>query len=148
MGFGETDRESSGCLEPITNPSIDQLIHETELTDWTKAPRMEQLVTSVMETSLFRSRPIYKPLLSSVFDVLARKRLFRGIRILSNAKVVITDRLHGHILSLLLGIPHVLLDNRIGKNRAFYETWTRDSAITRWANSPAEAWAVAETLGT
>ena len=58
---------------------------------------------------------------------------------LAAGHTVITDRLHGHILSLLLGIPHVVLDNSYGKVRAFYETWTRDAPIVRWAETAADA---------
>jgi len=77
------------------------------------------------------------------FDEASRYRLARGIRLLGRGRVVVTDRLHGHILSLLLGIPHVLLDNSYGKNRAFYETWTAASPLVRWASTPREAIAIA-----
>ena len=52
---------------------------------------------------------------SSFFDLLARRRFERGVRILGRGKVVITDRLHGHILSTLLGKHQVLLDNSYKK---------------------------------
>jgi pyruvyl transferase EpsO len=58
---------------------------------------------------------------------------------LGAAACVVTDRLHGHILSVLLGIPHVVLDNSYGKVRSFYETWTAQSDLVDWADSPAEA---------
>ena len=35
-----------------------------------------------------------------------------GFMYLSRGRVVATDRLHGHILSTLMDIPHVLIDNR------------------------------------
>ncbi|MBN1268361.1 MAG: polysaccharide pyruvyl transferase family protein [Kiritimatiellae bacterium] len=58
-------------------------------------------------------------------------RLFRtreefieeGVRLLSGYDLIITNRLHGHILALLLGLPSILLDNTYGKNRNFHETW-------------------------
>ncbi len=73
------------------------------------------------------------------YNALARRRLAYGCRMLTRARTVITDRLHGHILSLLLGIPHVLLDNNYGKVRSFYETWTKGSELVFWADSPDEA---------
>jgi pyruvyl transferase EpsO len=85
--------------------------------------------------------------LISTYDVLAQERLHRGCRILSRGRVVITDRLHGHILCLLLRIPHIVLDNSYGKVRSFYETWTLGHALAQWAASAAEAVALAETLG-
>jgi exopolysaccharide biosynthesis predicted pyruvyltransferase EpsI len=73
--------------------------------------------------------------LATVGDRLAGARLARGLRTLSQGSVVVTDRLHGHVLSLMLGIPHVLLDTRHGKLRGFYETWTQGSELTYWADS-------------
>ena len=73
------------------------------------------------------------------YDAAARRRLAKGCRLLSRGQVVITDRLHGHIVSLLLAIPHVLLDTREGKVGHFVETWTEGEALVRWARSPAVA---------
>jgi pyruvyl transferase EpsO len=70
---------------------------------------------------------------------LARHRLARGIAMLSRGRAVITDRLHAHILSLLLGIPHCLLDNSYGKVRGYWETWTRGADLTWWCETEAEA---------
>jgi pyruvyl transferase EpsO len=61
---------------------------------------------------------------AAAFDRAAQRRLHRGIRMLSSGSQVITDRLHGHILSLLLGIPHVALDNSYGKIAAYFRSWT------------------------
>jgi exopolysaccharide biosynthesis predicted pyruvyltransferase EpsI len=85
-------------------------------------------------------------LAASTYRHVATQRLERGARLLSRGRVLITDRLHGHILALLMGIPNILLDNSYGKLRSFYETWTRDSAITQWADSPAEALAKARAI--
>lgn len=76
---------------------------------------------------------------SWTYEWLARQRLQRGALLLNAGRVVITDRLHGHILCLLLGIPHVLLDNSYGKVRSFYETWTGTSELTHWCDSGGEA---------
>lgn len=69
----------------------------------------------------------------------SRQRVKSGCEMLEAGHTVITDRLHGHILSLLLGIPHVVLDNSYGKVRSFYETWTRDAPIVQWAETAADA---------
>jgi exopolysaccharide biosynthesis predicted pyruvyltransferase EpsI len=78
-----------------------------------------------------------------LWDGMAGERLRRGCKILSRGKLVVTDRLHGHILSLLLGIPHIVLDNSYGKLSSFYQTWTRVSALAHWAETPDEAAALA-----
>jgi pyruvyl transferase EpsO len=77
------------------------------------------------------------------FDTRSEAYFRRALHILSLGRIVITDRLHGHIFCLLLGIPHVLLDNASGKNSQFYETWTREAGLCRLAKTPAEAWRVA-----
>jgi exopolysaccharide biosynthesis predicted pyruvyltransferase EpsI len=70
----------------------------------------------------------------------------RAVFMLSLGKLVITDRLHAHILCLLLKIPHVFLNNDYGKNWNFYETWTRASPLARLARNPADAWAMAHRV--
>jgi pyruvyl transferase EpsO len=65
----------------------------------------------------------------------SKQHLARGIELLASAEVVVTDRLHAHILSLLLGIPHVVTDNVSGKIRGFYEAWTGESPLVTWADS-------------
>jgi pyruvyl transferase EpsO len=87
-----------------------------------------------------------QPMLSLTRARLARTRLDRGRAVLSHGRVVITDRLHGHVLSLLLGLPHVLLDDRHGKLRAFHDTWTRASGLATWADSADAALGTARAL--
>ncbi len=106
------------------------------------------LMRQLGRTRIFRTRGLrwlYEPL-SWTYDWLARQRLRRGCRMLAAGRAVITDRLHGHILCLLLGIPHVLLDNSYGKVRSFYDTWTQGCELTRWCERPDEALHVAEEL--
>jgi len=80
------------------------------------------------------------------FNTRSQAYVDRALYILSLGRIVITDRLHGHILCLLLGIPHVLIDNASGRNRDFYETWSREADLCRLARSPAEAWSLARTV--
>ncbi|HEY5810836.1 MAG TPA: polysaccharide pyruvyl transferase family protein [Povalibacter sp.] len=48
-------------------------------------------------------------------DAAARQRFRRGIRQIGRARAIVTDRLHVHVLALLLGRPHAVLDNSYGK---------------------------------
>ena len=91
------------------------------------------------------ARPLSGPL-SRLQGPMAGQRVRAGAELLGSGRAVITDRLHGHILSLLLGIPHVLLDNTYGKLRSFYEAWTSGSQLARWAESPEEALVLAQDL--
>ena len=51
-------------------------------------------------------------------------RLRAAFKFLSRGKVIISDRLHAHILSVLLGKPNVMLDNSYKKVSSFHNTWT------------------------
>lgn len=78
-------------------------------------------------------------LLMQLYPALAQERLMRGRRLLEQGRVVVTDRLHGHILSWLSGIPHVVLDNSYGKLSSHFATWMRDADGVAWATSVDEA---------
>lgn len=69
----------------------------------------------------------------------AQARLARGLALLSRGERIVTDRLHGHILATLLGIPHVVLDNSYGKIGAYHDAWTAGSPLVRRAASWHEA---------
>jgi pyruvyl transferase EpsO len=76
----------------------------------------------------------------------AQRLLSRGLAVLTRGQVVVTDRLHGHILCVLLAKPHVVLDNSYGKVFAYLDAWTGGLPFVRRAGSPAEALAQAEDL--
>ena len=71
-------------------------------------------------------------------DFFAARRVQNALRMLSSGRVVVTDRLHGHILATLLGIPHVVLDTRSRKIARFHKTFTRNSNITLVAATTVE----------
>lgn len=84
--------------------------------------------------------------LGLVYEWLARDRARFGRHLLSRGRVVVTDRLHGHVLALLLGIPNVVLDTGYGKISRFVEAWTAPAAQSRVARDPAQAAALAQEL--
>lgn len=63
---------------------------------------------------------------------LAEQRLRRGCELLSRGRQVVTDRLHAHILCLMMGIPHVVVDNNYGKLRSFFDAWTANAPGVRF----------------
>lgn len=73
------------------------------------------------------------------YAALARARLIRGLQQLASAEFVITDRLHAHILSVLLDLPHAVLDNSYGKVSGFMDLWTGDFSRARRATSLSSA---------
>ncbi|KAI9022636.1 polysaccharide pyruvyl transferase-domain-containing protein [Hyaloraphidium curvatum] len=75
-----------------------------------------------------------------------RKRTALGLQYLARAKVVVTDRLHGHILCLLLDLPHVLLDNSYAKVMRYHSMFTLRADNVRTAGSVEEAAKMAEDM--
>ncbi|AJC80615.1 polysaccharide pyruvyl transferase protein [Rhizobium etli bv. phaseoli str. IE4803] len=82
----------------------------------------------------------------AIYRYQASRRLERGLRILSSGKYVLTDRLHAHILSTLLGITHVCLDNDYGKIHSYIDAFTGDFDGVRKASSMKEAVAIIQSL--
>lgn len=115
------------------------------VTDWIHEPRYRQSQILKLVRRMERYSPATWGILNKVRTVvsgqLARLRIERGCRVLSQGRVVITDRLHGHILCALMKIPHVVMDNSYGKNRQFAEAWkTCEDAECLEAPSLSEAY--------
>jgi exopolysaccharide biosynthesis predicted pyruvyltransferase EpsI len=81
--------------------------------------------------------------LSRAYVPVARRRLEAAVDLLSAPSVLVVDRLHGHVLAMLTGVRHVLLDDRTGKVRGYHEAWTRGDPSVAWAESSEEALAKA-----
>ena len=71
----------------------------------------------------------------SRLDAAAHNRVQRGTRQLSRGRAIVTDRLHVHIVSLLLGRPHAVLDNSYGKVRRFMSAFSGGTDLSYLATS-------------
>lgn len=69
------------------------------------------------------------------WEVYAARQLGRVASILDRSGVVVTDSLHGHVLALVQGVPHVILDRPGGDARAYHRTWVRDRCDRHIATS-------------
>jgi pyruvyl transferase EpsO len=139
--LARTDKEATGDPWPADAAGI--------RTDWLEEPESVLRGLTDRLIDLVRRHPrssVLRRCLSRIYTPVARARLRRGCSILSRGRVVITDRLHGHILSVLLGIPHVVHDNTYGKLSSFHRTWTSDGELVRWAGSKAEALRIAQEV--
>jgi pyruvyl transferase EpsO len=122
--------------------------------DWLAAPKSRRsrgwLAASdrVLALAVGGSRAGLLPssLHGKAFEAYARQNLGRATQLLSQGEVVVTDRLHGHILCVLLGIPHVLVDDRYGKISSFFSCWTSELRLARFAQDPGDATALADEL--
>jgi pyruvyl transferase EpsO len=142
-----SDHEASSSEDLPSIPTVDWIDQPTA-TRWTATRRRVAKRVRMTVSRAGRAAPTafeagVQRGLRSWLDALARREVDRGVRILSQGEVVITDRLHGHILCLLLGIPNVVLDNRYGKLHEFARTFTLDDPHVQLADSPQEALSLA-----
>lgn len=96
--------------------------------DWLEEPRTGWVAAArgLAPSARLEALPaaVLQPVRRAVWTGAARRRLRRGLALLGSGSVVVTDRLHAHVLCLLRGIPHVLLPDRYGKIESFVATWT------------------------
>lgn len=76
---------------------------------------------------------------SKLYHAMANRRLLRGSNMLCSGRVVVTDRLHAHILCTLMRIPHVVMDNSYRKIGNFREVWNTGAGFCSEARTMGEA---------
>jgi len=64
----------------------------------------------------------------------ANARVIAGARQLALGRLIITDRLHMHIISTLIRRPHIVLDNSYGKISRYIDAFGRDDLTIRASN--------------
>jgi pyruvyl transferase EpsO len=122
--------------------------------DWTRESRgaVEVYNWLLGAARFFQSPPMAKllhPITPVIYLRLAEMRFARGCELLGGSRVVVANRLHAHLMCLILGIPHFLSDTRYGKLRAYYKTWTSTSDLGVFCDSETDALEKAVTfLGT
>lgn len=142
------DREASGGLSRAPLPD------GVERADWHLTRAADALWHSrrdvVRAARLAASGPALSKAAGRVvprlYEAMASQVFSHGVELLGSADVVVSDRLHAHILCVLLGTPHVMLDNSYGKIGAFHRQWTADSETTWWSTDPADAVTTAISL--
>lgn len=102
-----------------------------------------RVAAAVAEGRMRRAAPT---LLRHAYPRMARHWTRRGVHMLGLGRVVVSDRLHGHLLSLLAGIPHVALDNATGKVHDTLDLWTGEHPLVVRAEDPEHAAAAAARL--
>lgn len=131
--LARTDRER-------LHPPPAGLPEDWEVFDWLALPDPASRQASESRSPRFdpgRRGPVYRDL--------AEARVAHGIELLAGGRVAVGDRLHGHILCVLAGVPHVALSSRTGKTRSFMSTWTSGLGVAL-ASDNAEAMTFAASL--
>lgn len=73
----------------------------------------------------------------NVFSKTRKKEVEKKLEIFSQAKIVVTDRLHGMIFAAVTGTPCVAMSNSNGKVKAVYE-WIKDLEYIKYIEDPSE----------
>jgi exopolysaccharide biosynthesis predicted pyruvyltransferase EpsI len=142
LWLSRTDQESAG--ETYSHDLSPEIVK----TDWLYEQESLRIrFNRKLSKILVNGHSITQSLLLDSYKRLALMRLMRGCNILSTGRVVVADRLHAHILCLLLGIPHYIVDNNYGKLKSFYETWTSKSTLANWSDNIDEALSCASRKG-
>ena len=113
----------------------------TLVTDWLEDKKSMKAGAKAMTAikALLKGEAGEMAVRRNYFELLAMNRLRRGVDLLSSGNFIITDRLHVHILSILLDINHVVLDNNYGKVSRFINLWTSGFAKMTQADSLSRA---------
>jgi pyruvyl transferase EpsO len=116
--------------------------------DWLEAGRNEQLISRATGLSrrLLGDLQVTSGLRQLAYRQNAAARLRRGMRTLGQGRVVLTDRLHAHVLCVLMGQPHVVVGDAHGKIRGFFAAYSSKLSPATWADEPEAALDAARTL--
>ncbi|TIR32035.1 MAG: exopolysaccharide biosynthesis protein [Mesorhizobium sp.] len=122
------DLEKAGDVDRSAYPDI-------PMEDWiTESARQVRVAKAIGAASaLLALKPAEVRLRK--LDAAAHNRFRRGIRQISRGRAIVTDRLHVHICSLLIGRPHAVLDNSYGKIRRFMAAFSGGSDLSYKATS-------------
>ena len=72
---------------------------------------------------------VVQRLIASLNDI----NIAGALTLYSSARIIVVDRLHAHVLALLLGIDHVALDNNYQKIGAVFQNYTGKFSTARYA---------------
>lgn len=152
FGMGALQRPTKGTKKPFillrtdsekasyTTESLRKL-PDSVVEDWLDEPKLFRKLLKLRILLTFLGRGGFKknPGRYMLYDCLAKGRLARGTSMLSSGEVVLTDRLHAHILCTLMNVPHVVLDNNYGKVFSYMDAWTGKYQNVKRAKNMEEA---------
>ena len=123
---GSAGRTANGFHRPQAGQDI-------EIADWLEEPESALQSANVLLVRLVGRSPggvdrLATKALEATYDRLAQRRLGRGCSLVASARVVITDRLHAHILCVLLGSPTFSWTTATGKSEASTRRGPRSAA--------------------
>jgi exopolysaccharide biosynthesis predicted pyruvyltransferase EpsI len=134
------DREGTGLADTV-DTSV--LVRDWECVFAEKVLR-RFLSLAIKREQRFRGRPHMK-WRTRLFYAYAHLNARSAARQLKSSDVVVLDRLHAWILSVLLGVPHVVVDTRYGKISGVITSWL-PGELSTLATTPSDSLARAHEL--
>lgn len=150
IAIARADREAASGLRDVPTDWIAG--HQVRVTDWglhAKDPlgwRFARLILRLQHILIAGRRKTGIPV--PQFPQAVAMRMLRktnssnvesALQLYSSAEALIVDRLHAHVLSMLLGIQHVLLDNNYRKLGGVFEDYTGVFSTAHYCTSVTEA---------
>ena len=145
-----TDEDLSRAAEKNMSKSVVYLVREDEEGLYNIASSVDRSWLTdkgaLRLTRLLRKLGRYSEGIARLFNPspngwkkIARKRLDRGLRIIQNSEIVVTDRLHGMLLALQAGKKVIALDNSNMKLSRYANNWLKEEPNLLFVTSIAEA---------
>lgn len=137
-----TDREKAADHGPVLD-ALEATGAEVINDDWIGAPQTGPALWPYLGRGVvarwsarFRNKvPPLRPLMDQWLirgrRAMAEQLRDQGAYQLGRGRYVVTDRLHAHIMCVLLGIPHLVIDSFGGKISAYHSTWTHGDPTAR-----------------
>ncbi|MDR9809784.1 polysaccharide pyruvyl transferase family protein [Rhizobium hidalgonense] len=138
-------------MQPFGDDDVDiaeaRAIADGPLTNWINGPdslsrlRKSSVVKAAMRRGFSRAQMV-----SQHHEDVAARYVDYGVRMLSGAQRIITNRLHGHILCLLLNKPHVAVARNGSRLHDAISSWASDSPLVEKATNAGELLAAMSRL--
>lgn len=134
----ERQFDLGGLLLPDGSRRVDWVDSRTYAASW-RLSRIPRRVQRMFEFGGQQISKIFDPWVNRSYSRMRRMSVNHGVELFAGSSLIITDRLHAHILAGLMGIPCIALDNSYGKIRAVFEAYTHQFENSWLAGSTGEA---------
>jgi pyruvyl transferase EpsO len=134
-GQGVLRIERVDVEKPVVPESLKHLKFDTR-TDWVEVIGAEKrwinLGWRLQGSFIARGWQTCRKLLGPVYWVpVAQRFSSKAVDLFSRHDHIVTDRLHGHILSCLMDKKNTVIDNSYGKNSTYINEWTAGSDLVQ-----------------
>lgn len=116
------------------SPAVLQDLEITTATDWPAfvGQREEHINLFRRAIGAFFRRGMGRPangILVRLWIAYSARLVADAAQLFARHELIVSDRLHGHILACLLRRKNIVVDNNYGKNSRYVEAWTADSEL-------------------